>query len=212
MKKMIVLAMVVSLGFLSSKLNAQNAINPGEKAAITFFDFDFAAGYFGYKSVKIDDAGPNTLENRTLHQILRLLEADINAKYGITLEPAKYDSTNETKWITAKAYPKIKKKDALTLGYDKIVEIRAYMRPSAAMSIGGYSAPKPVMWLNLKVFDKAGKEIFDTSAQLKAEDRQNSFSIGGFQATGGFTGASIFDLYKGVLEKVFNKAEAKSAK
>lgn len=209
MKKMFIATMVFLMGIML-ETSAQNAINPGEKAAITFFDFDFAAGYFGYKSVKIDNDGPNTLENRTLHQILRLLEADINEKYGITLEPAKYDSTNETKFITAKCYPKIKRKEALTLGYDKIVEIRAYMRPSATMGIGGYSAPKPVMWLNLKVLDKAGKQVFDTSAQLKAEERQSSFSIGGFQATGGFTGASILDLYKGVLEKVFNKAEAKS--
>jgi|GEM_PF-3040855 len=215
MKRVFFLAATLAFSLSAAKISAQDvSILPGEKVAITFFDFDFSGGYFGSKSVKVDEAGPNTLENRTLFQVLRQLEAKINERYGCTLEPAMYDTTDEAKYMTAKCYPKIKKKNALALGYDKIIEIRAYMRPSAAMSAGigpvSFSAPKPVMYLNMIIYNKAGKQVFNIAGQVKDEERQKSVAIYGFQAGGGFTGASILELYGDVLAKVFTKSDKKN--
>lgn len=208
MKQVFLIATVVA-ALLSNRVSAQDAaLKAGEKASITFFDFTFSPSYFGASSTKVEPDAPNDLENRTLFQILRQLEANINEHYGVTLEPAKYDPTEEAKFAGVKCYPRIKKKDALKLGYDKIIEVRATMVPaaSAAGAFSPVSAPKPLVTLNLKVFNKEGKEIFDTSAKAKGDE--GKLAIGGISA-GGYAGATILGLYKQALSSLFTKAEKK---
>lgn len=212
MKKVFLIATAVA-SLLFTSVSAQDApLKAGEKATITFFDFDFAPGYFGYKSAKVNPDAPNDTENKTLYQILRQLEAGINQYYGVTLEPAKYDSTDESKFMTAKCYPKIKTKEALKLGYDKIVEVRAYMKPGADAT-GGFAGPvsvaKPVIYLNLTILDKDGKKLFNTAAQEKSDERQTTVAFG---ASGGYTSESILALYKKTLDKLFTKSEKKKKK
>ena len=208
MKKLISLLFIACITL--NTFAQDNAIQAGEKVAVTFFDFDFAAGFWGEKSrtVKIGEE-----EKKTVEVIMRSMEESFNKRYNVTLEPAELkEDAKEGMW-TVKCFPRIKTKEALTKGYDKIIEIDAYMRPSAAPAVGigpvSFSNPKPVMFLNVNIKDKAGKTIWNKTAKIKDDERQKSIGVYGFNANGGFTGESIIDLYNAALEKVFSKVDKK---
>ncbi|MBN8702993.1 MAG: hypothetical protein J0M08_08005 [Bacteroidetes bacterium] len=208
MKKILPLLFIVF--FTANSFAQDNAIQVGEKVAVTFFDFDFALGFWGEKSrtVKIGSE-----EKKTVEVIMRNMEESFNKRYNVTLEPAKLNYSGDEGVWTVKCFPKIKTKNAIELGYDKIIEINAYMHASAAIGIGvgpvSVSEPKPVMFLKVKIKDKTGKTIWSKTARIKDDERQTSIAVGGFNANGGFTGESIIDLYNATLEKVFLKVDKK---
>jgi hypothetical protein len=204
MKKLVIVLLAALFAFPA--LAQDESLKPGEKIAITFLDFDFTASYWAGKSRTCTVNGE---EKKTVEEILRSLEKAFNEKYGVTLEPAKLEEA-ENSWFTTKCFPKMKTKDALKLGYDKIIEIRAYMHPSAAMGYGPVSNPKPVMNMDVTIYDKSGKKIWSKSAMVKEEQRQ--MSLGGFNVSGGYTGDQILELYREVLAKIFEKADKKADK
>ena len=63
MKKLITLLFIAF--YAASSFAQDNAIQAGEKVAVTFFDFDFAAGFWGEKSrtVKIGEEEKKIRQN-----------------------------------------------------------------------------------------------------------------------------------------------------
>lgn len=197
--------------FAISTSFAQDPIKKGEKATITYFDFDFAPGFYGNTSKFIvSENGDTTF---TLVYFLRALEQRLNEEWAVELVPAVIDDSKTSTLITVKCYPKLKTKDAIKdNSIDKIIEVRCLMMESDGFSVGAgplsVGKSKPYMQIKVLVKDHNGKTIFESKAKKQGKESQKKIQIYGI-STEGYSAKSLIELYDNLVDELFKSTKSR---
>lgn len=193
-------------------------IEKGEKAAITYFDFNTSAGFFDKQSLRIDTTKPKTLDNSTLYYFLAQAEQMLNKKYGIELEKSNFNPNAEDNdivhpFIPFECFPRIRTEKAMASGYDKIIEINFLLRPSTPprnmaemgsmpnMAVLDVNMPKPTYVMVIRIKDKTGKQLKKIRVKVKGDRRLNATIMGIKNIMPGMSGKDLTDLYDELMAK-----------